>query len=540
MASLNPLTRELVFKIVFYGPGLGGKTTTLQFIHATTKPEHRGKMVSLATPTDRTLYFDFLPLRVPRVRGMSVRLQLFTVPGQVYYSATRKLVLSGADGVVFVADSQGGRLDANQESLEDLNANLADHNKVLTQIPHTFQWNKRDLSDLVSIEELDRRFNAHGAPSLGTVGTRGDGVFEGLERITRLVLRHYESELPKHEQQVMGLQSGAGEISIVEAIRGLAEAPLVSKVTPFTGTPAVRVDARGEPLRTEGSRVEVEPATVSAAGLSMAAAAAAASAKAAALTPATPNRANIENASTGSANVSFASQVAASNATSASQNAPSAAPPQSSNAMAKATAVPPAVAPAPAEPAAPSRPAMAVPVAPAPPPAPAPPASAPPEEAPPARETRGAPPMDAPHAEPDRIASDDVGASPAPAGAPTIAPPPGTSHFSVAELWPEGEREAVRQTETLIGARDAHGAVLACDLLLTRVLASAAALAGSVDAPRDPGLVSLLLGLDGRRYLAFRAAVRAARHKEEVSVRDALECFAFLLEARGARDAFQR
>ena len=106
MASVNPHTRELVFKLVFYGPGLGGKTTTLQYIHAATKAEHKGKMVSLATPTDRTLYFDFLPVRVPRVNGMSIRLQLFTVPGQVYYEATRKLVLSGADGVVFVADSQ--------------------------------------------------------------------------------------------------------------------------------------------------------------------------------------------------------------------------------------------------------------------------------------------------------------------------------------------------------------------------------------------------------------------------------------------------
>src|SRR5207244_11536862 len=130
MASLNPLTRELVFKIVFYGPGLGGNTTTLQFIHATTKPEHRGKMVSLATPTDRTLYFDFLPLRVPKIRGMSVRLQLFTVPGQVYYAATRKLVLSGADGIVFVADSQAGRIDINQESLDDLPSTLAPHNRT--------------------------------------------------------------------------------------------------------------------------------------------------------------------------------------------------------------------------------------------------------------------------------------------------------------------------------------------------------------------------------------------------------------------------
>jgi hypothetical protein len=110
----------------------------------------------------------------------------------------------------------------------------------------------------------------------------------------------------------------------------------------------------------------------------------------------------------------------------------------------------------------------------------------------------------------------------------------------MSELWPEADRESVRQTETLIGARDAHGAVLACDLLLTRILASAAGLAGSADAPRDPGLVSLLLGLDGRRYLAFRAAVRAARQKEEVTPRDALECFTFVLEARGARDAYRR
>src|SRR5919206_4002482 len=106
MASVNPLSRELVFKIVYYGPGLSGKTTTLQHVHAHTKPEHRGKMVSLATPVDRTLYFDFLPIRVPHVRGMGVRLQLFTVPGQVHFEATRKLVLSSADGVVFVADSQ--------------------------------------------------------------------------------------------------------------------------------------------------------------------------------------------------------------------------------------------------------------------------------------------------------------------------------------------------------------------------------------------------------------------------------------------------
>src|SRR5215210_6198478 len=134
MASVNPHTRELVFKLVFYGPGLGGKTTSLQYIHATAKPEHRGKMVSLATPVDRTLYFDFLPIRVPGIRGSSVRLQLFTVPGQVYYNATRKLVLTGVDGLVLVFDSQRARADANLESLENLRENLSAHGRDLSSI----------------------------------------------------------------------------------------------------------------------------------------------------------------------------------------------------------------------------------------------------------------------------------------------------------------------------------------------------------------------------------------------------------------------
>src|SRR3954470_16583410 len=155
MASVNALARELVFKIVYYGPGLSGKTTTLQHIHATSKPEHRGKMVSLATPVDRTLYFDFLPIRIPRVHGMGVRLQLFTVPGQVYYNATRKLVLTGADGLVLVFDSQPDRADANSESLENLHENLTAHGRSLAQIPHVIQYNKRDLAGALGIEELE-------------------------------------------------------------------------------------------------------------------------------------------------------------------------------------------------------------------------------------------------------------------------------------------------------------------------------------------------------------------------------------------------
>src|SRR4029450_669341 len=196
MASVNALGRQLVFKIVYYGPGLSGKTSTLQHIHVTAKPEHRGKMVSLATPVDRTLYFDFLPIRVPSVRGMSVRLQLFTVPGQVYYNATRKLVLTGADGVVLVFDSQRARADANQESLENLVENLRAHGRELGEVPHIIQYNKRDLFDVAPIDELERQLNQHRAPSFATTAPNGEGIYESLEAITRAVLEDFERRMP--------------------------------------------------------------------------------------------------------------------------------------------------------------------------------------------------------------------------------------------------------------------------------------------------------------------------------------------------------
>src|SRR5262249_38623083 len=197
MASVNPLSRELVFKIVYYGPGLGGKTTTLEHIHATAKPEHRGKLVSLATPVDRTLYFDFLPVRLPPVRGMHVRLQLFTVPGQVYFNATRKLVLTGADGVVFVGDSQIVRADANLESLENLRENLAEQGRDIATMPIVFQHNKRDLPDLLPVEELDSMLNPFGAPSLPTSARTGEGIYEALEKIAERVLDSFKDRLPE-------------------------------------------------------------------------------------------------------------------------------------------------------------------------------------------------------------------------------------------------------------------------------------------------------------------------------------------------------
>lgn len=197
MASLNTAARELVLKIVYYGPGLGGKTTSLQALHDASPPERRGKLVSLATPVDRTLYFDFLPLRLPPLRGLAVRLQLFTVPGQVYFNATRRLVLSGADGVVFVADAQAERIDANLESLENLRENLAEHGRDLSTLPHAFSFNKRDLPELLSIAELDRQLNTHHAPSFGTVATSGEGVQHTLDAITKLVLDAYEKQIPE-------------------------------------------------------------------------------------------------------------------------------------------------------------------------------------------------------------------------------------------------------------------------------------------------------------------------------------------------------
>ena len=196
MAAINAFARELVLKIVFYGPGLGGKTTTLQYVHDSAKPEHRGKMVSLATAVDRTLYFDFLPLRVPKTRGMNVRLQLFTVPGQVYYNATRKLVLTGCDGIVFVADSQTARHDANLESLENLQENLREQRRELGDVPHVLQYNKRDLANVLSVEELDETLNLYRAPAFPTIATKGDGVIEALTSITRLVVDAFQSTLP--------------------------------------------------------------------------------------------------------------------------------------------------------------------------------------------------------------------------------------------------------------------------------------------------------------------------------------------------------
>jgi signal recognition particle receptor subunit beta len=191
LSLVNFTTREITCKIVYYGPGRSGKTTNLHYIYGRVPESRRGRMVSLATQTDRTLFFDFLPIDLGQISGFTTRFQLYTVPGQVYYNATRRLVLQGADGVVFVADSQARQLDENLESLQNLQANLLDHSIDIRTMPLAYQYNKQDLPRELILQpvELDDALNFRGVPSFPADALHGNGVFETLKSITELVLR---------------------------------------------------------------------------------------------------------------------------------------------------------------------------------------------------------------------------------------------------------------------------------------------------------------------------------------------------------------
>ncbi len=460
MPTLNPHNRELSFKLVFYGPGLGGKTTTLKTLFASTKVENRGKMVSVATQQDRTLHFDFLPLRVPRVRGMTVRLQLYTVPGQLYYGATRKLLLSGVDGVVFVADSQEGRLEPNQESLDDLRQNLAELKRPLDQLPHTFHWNKRDLSDLVPIEELERRFNPHGAPSLGTVATTGEGVFDGLERITRLVLRAHEGE-ELDSRPLLGIMEDPGGINHV--LQNMVEsAPSPTKVAAENGktvSSTASVASASEP----NVLVSPPPDSAPPAGLRSTSSSDIPEA------PVPPMEDLDELVQPG------VIAIVAKN--------PKIAFETTEGGTALSVQAPKGVAVEPLK-----------------------------------REiVSDVPPVPSP---PVGFADD----------APVLT-------FRHLFAGAQAERRAVELTETHLARGEAKAAILSCDVALSRLLATVAATLGSQSAPKDPALVAYLLGLDGARYLAFRALVRAARKNEAVSLNAAFEAFLLLLDANRLREA---
>jgi signal recognition particle receptor subunit beta len=190
MVLFNYATKEITAKIVYYGPGLCGKTTNLQFVYDSLPSNNKSKMLSLATKTDRTLFFDFLPLDLGKIRGMRTKLQLYTVPGQVYYNSTRQLVLKGADGIVFVADSQDHAIDANLESLQNLEDNLKRQGVRIREIPLVMQFNKRDLANALPVAELNAEVNKLGVPHFESVATNGLGVEETLKGVTQLVLQH--------------------------------------------------------------------------------------------------------------------------------------------------------------------------------------------------------------------------------------------------------------------------------------------------------------------------------------------------------------
>jgi len=189
MSMINYASREINCKIVYYGTGLGGKTTNLEYIYSKVNPDSKGKMISLATETERTLFFDFLPIDLGEVRGFKTRFHLYTVPGQVYYNASRRLILKGVDGIVFVADSQASRAEANIESMHNLYENLETYGYDLQTIPFAIQYNKRDLPDILSMEELRAQINPMGVPDFEGTAVEGKGVFETLSCVSKLVVK---------------------------------------------------------------------------------------------------------------------------------------------------------------------------------------------------------------------------------------------------------------------------------------------------------------------------------------------------------------
>jgi len=198
MALVNHTSREINAKIVYYGPGLCGKTTNIHLIYHRIAPNQRGKLISLATETDRTLFFDFLPVELGTIKNYKVRFHLYTVPGQVFYNATRKLVLKGADGVIFVADSQRAMLEANLESLANLRDNFTEQGVNLAEFPMVIQYNKRDLPDTLSVDELNSSLNARNVPFYEAVATTGDGVLKTFTAISKLVLQDMQKYPERH------------------------------------------------------------------------------------------------------------------------------------------------------------------------------------------------------------------------------------------------------------------------------------------------------------------------------------------------------
>ncbi len=237
MVFFNYTTMQVSAKIVYYGPGLCGKTTNLHQIHSRTDPDSRGEMVSLETEADRTLFFDLLPLEVGTIGGMRVRLQLYTVPGQVFYNTTRKLVLKGVDGIVFVADSQEPALEANIESFHNLKRNLEELNQPIGKIPFIFQYNKRDLRNILSVEALNRQLNHQGFDTFEGAALHGVGVFETLKSISKKTLAAVHRKISGGAEAPV-LVGSLGEVSLEEETPTTAELPAPSRPPPSGPSPS--------------------------------------------------------------------------------------------------------------------------------------------------------------------------------------------------------------------------------------------------------------------------------------------------------------
>jgi signal recognition particle receptor subunit beta len=256
MVSINYATREVSCKIVYYGPGLSGKTTNLQYVHRKVPPETKGKLISLATDADRTLYFDFLPINIGSINGFAAKFQLYTVPGQVYYNATRKLVLRGVDGLVFVADSQPDKMDENIESLSNLKENLAEYGYRLEELPIVIQYNKQDLPGVLTPEQIRPILNTHGWVEYSASATEGFGVFDTLKCILKLVLDKAKSggTVPSSTPVTAAVSTPAA------AVAAPAPAPLRVTAVPVSDRPVMPQVAAMAPSMPSAPIATPEPA----------------------------------------------------------------------------------------------------------------------------------------------------------------------------------------------------------------------------------------------------------------------------------------
>ena len=253
MVSINYSSREVCCKIVYYGPGLSGKTTNLQYIHSKVPQTTRGNLISLATEADRTLYFDFLPINIGNINGLAAKFQLYTVPGQVYYNATRKLVLRGVDGLVYVADSQPDKMAENIESLTNLEENLREYGYDIDNLPMVIQYNKRDLPGVMTVEELEAKLNPRGWPHFEASATIGNGVFDTLKLIIKIVLDRAKSSggarpKPAATAQPVESQPTAAPQAAAETV---AQAPAES-TAPSAVAVSAPPDAASQPQQSAG------------------------------------------------------------------------------------------------------------------------------------------------------------------------------------------------------------------------------------------------------------------------------------------------